>query len=78
MRSGGVLPFSERVFVRVAFPSASYVGSSSWNGVKISLVLLSSYISVVTTSWRFSTSLMMVDISRVLSWFLGDFLRNSR
>ena len=48
---------------------ARSIWSSSWTRVNIALGVLSLAIYVITTLWKISTSLMMVDISRVLSWF---------
>ena len=57
VRSGSILPSSRRVW-GFLYPRKLR---------RINIVDCGETISVVTTSWRFSTSSMMVDISRVLS-----------
>ena len=73
MRSGSVSPSSRRVLVGVAYPPASSIESISCTRLKSSLGVLISTSSVMTTSWIFSNSSMIVNISRVLSWFSGVF-----
>ena len=67
MCSGSVFPYYRRVLVRVASPPTISLESSSWPGVKISLGELRLESSLMMNFWIFTTSLMMVDRSRVVS-----------